>query len=97
VADWKGRPLVFNIRDRDTFSGVLSNIANEYFDLANSRNNLLHATWFVGFVSSEDQRTSTFTARKFSLVKQGISRVPLATNAKELQQLPARRDHGRNC
>src|SRR3954471_24774828 len=42
------------VKDRDSFNGVLAEIAAEYFSLLSVRNTLLHGTCFVGYVSSDD-------------------------------------------
>jgi hypothetical protein len=92
VVDYEGHPLVFNVKNRETFSGVLANIASEYETLTNMRNNLLHATWFVGYVSSDDQLASEFYARKYTVGKKGISRLELPKKAPELLKLTDRCD-----
>jgi hypothetical protein len=49
VVDLMEKALQFASADRDVFLGVMSTIADEYNTLVNKRNNLLHATWFIGF------------------------------------------------
>ena len=52
--------LNLETKDRETFSGVLSDIAGEYSVLTNVRNNLLHGTWYIGYSSSDDRKLWDF-------------------------------------
>src|SRR5262249_36441569 len=72
--------------------GVMRCLAEEYMDLANMRNNLLHATWFVGYVFSADPLCSNFVAHKFSITKDGLASINLPKNASQLKELSRRCD-----
>jgi hypothetical protein len=87
-----GAPLNFTIADRDVFFGVLKFIADEYNDLVTKRNNLLHATWFIGYVSTDDPNASEFYVRKYTTAKGGLTALPLPKNAAELKNLAERCD-----
>jgi hypothetical protein len=50
--------------ERPIFKGVLTQLAREYGDLVNMRNNLLHGTWFIGYSSVDDPDAAEFYVRK---------------------------------
>ncbi len=79
----------------DTFRGILAEISKEYMALSNLRNNLLHGTWFVGYVG-EDANSPEFDVFKYVVNKEGIARVPLPRTATELADLSARCDETRD-
>lgn len=71
------------------FHGVLQTIGNEYNNLTNTRNNLLHGTWFMGF-GSVIEPGSDFLVYKMSVSKTGIAPMELPKNTEELLALAAR-------
>jgi hypothetical protein len=76
--------------DRDGFFGVLREIDGEYSDLVNMRNNLLHGTWFIGFVDADNPEAAKFFVNKFTASATGLKLVDLPVSAKELDSLTAR-------
>jgi hypothetical protein len=70
----------FSTKQRDTFMGVLAQIADNYFDLANKRNELVHGTWVFGL--GEDH--SSFQVVKFTASKRGLTPVSLPKNPEHL-------------
>jgi hypothetical protein len=69
--------LSFTLAEKDAFLGVMRTIADEYGALTNKRNDLLHATWYIGFTDASDPDSSEFHIRKFTTSKHGLSRVEL--------------------
>jgi hypothetical protein len=65
------------------FSSVLKKINGHYEDLCNRRNDLLHGTWFVGYVG-EDEDCLKFHVHRQRLSGKGLSAVPLPSTAAEL-------------
>jgi hypothetical protein len=96
VVDLMEKALQFASADRDVFLRVMSTIADEYNTLVNKRNNLLHATWFIGFQGSGDPSCSEFYVRKYATTKQGLTTVELPKNAPELRELSKRCEVTRN-
>lgn len=92
ATDERGAPVQFSPADREVFFGVLKTIAEEYNDLVNKRNSLLHATWFVGYTSPDDRSASEFFARKYAITKDGAKLLQLPKKAIELADLSARCD-----
>lgn len=76
--------------DREAFSQVLKQINKEYSDLASTRNNLLHGTWYIGYSSPDDPNSEKFQIRKFGTTKQGLKRLELPEGAAELDALTNR-------
>jgi hypothetical protein len=95
VVDIADNPLHFTSSDREIFLAVMNTIAQEYNDLVNTRNNLLHATWFIGFSAQDDPTSSEFYARKYSTTKEGLRQIELPKNAAQLQKLSQRCDDTR--
>jgi hypothetical protein len=88
LADADGNPLPLTIKDRDTFFGILAFINGKYETLANQRNDLLHGTWFVGYVSNDNPDSSEFLIRRLRTSKRGLSPVTgLPKTAAELKTL----------
>ena len=77
-------------KERAVFTGVLSQIAKEYSDLTNMRNNLLHGTWFVGHIAHDDITAKEFYVRKHTSTKDGLSSLVLPKTAEELRALSRR-------
>jgi len=91
-----GDPLHFTTKERDTFLGAMGALATEFEDLSSRRNELLHATWFIGFVDNNDPNASEFHARKYKTTKTGLTPVDLPKNATQLKELAARCDEVTN-
>jgi hypothetical protein len=87
----KGYKDKYGIEDAavNAFRGVLGQINKEYFDLVNLRNSLLHGTWFVGYVG-DDPSSPDFDVYKYTVTKEGLSRVELPRTASELADLSNR-------
>lgn len=96
VKDILGDPLHFTDKERQTFLGAMSALAEEFEYLSTRRNELLHATWFVGFVDNDDPNASEFYARKFKTTKTGLTPIDLPKNAQQLKDLSARCDEATN-
>jgi hypothetical protein len=75
----------FSLADREIFLGVMKTIADEYLTLANMRNNLLHGAWFVGY--GADSLGDEFDIHKYTVTKEGLSRVELPTKTTQLLEL----------
>lgn len=88
VVDRNGNPFPLTLKDRDTVLGVIGFIQGKYESLVNRRNDLLHGTWFVGFVSVDDPHSANFHIRKLRGTKKGLSNVDdLPKSANELKSL----------
>jgi hypothetical protein len=70
--------------ERPIFSGVLAQISKGYTDLTNMRNNLLHGTWFVGYVTDTGDDAEEFHVRKNVATKDGLAALDLPKTATEL-------------
>jgi hypothetical protein len=58
--------------DRASFKSLLGRIESEYSHLQTKRNELLHGTWFVGYVGTDDPNASEFFVRKFKTSADGL-------------------------
>jgi hypothetical protein len=91
LRDAFGDPLPLTIKDRDALFGVLGFVAKQYDDLCNQRNDLLHGTWFVGFVSEQDPHSAEFFINRLKARKSGLSPASgLPKTAAELKSLADR-------
>jgi hypothetical protein len=72
LSDAEGNPFNITTKDRDTLFGVLAFISTHYDDLSTQRNDLLHGTWYVGYVSNDDPNSAEFFIRRFKTTKQGL-------------------------
>jgi len=89
--------LKFSAADRDAFSAIMKRIFAEYKDLSETRNALLHGTWFVGYGSLQDPNASTFYVQKYQTTKIGLRPVEgLPKSAPDLITLAQRCDDTRN-
>jgi hypothetical protein len=87
IAEQLKHIVKISIKDIDVFRGVLSDIATEYFDLANTRNNLLHGTWYIGYQNTIDPNSETFRVNKYKPTKSGLAADDLPKEAGELLKL----------
>jgi hypothetical protein len=92
LPDADGKPIHFKQDEIKIVHGVLKVIQDEFMDLANKRNNLLHATWFVGFPSRADPNSAEFFISKYMTTKEGLSPLDLPKKATELSDLSHRCD-----
>jgi hypothetical protein len=84
-------PLPVTIKERDALFGILGFVARHYDDLCNQRNDLLHGTWFVGFVSAQNPHSAEFFINRLKTTKSGLSPVArLPKTALELKDLADR-------
>ena len=91
LTDPHGNVISMTVKDRDTLFGVLAFLFRYYDDLANQRNDLLHGTWYVGYVSNDDPDSTEFFIRRFKPTKQGLYPVTkLPKTAGELKDLVKR-------
>jgi hypothetical protein len=81
--------------DRGTFKKVLSCIETEYSHLYNKRNELLHGTWMVGYVSSDDPGAKEFVVRKYKTTADGLAVARMPKNSTDLLDLVTRCDDTR--
>ena len=95
VAEIVNKPSDLHYADRDKFKNVLGCIEKEYGHLQNKRNEMLHATWFIGYVSFDDPNSSEFMVRKYKTTADGVKRSELPKNAQELLDLVERCDETR--
>jgi hypothetical protein len=65
-------------------------VEREYSSLYNKRNELLHATWFVGFPTGDDLDAKDFFVRKFKTSADGLTAAKLPKNSSELSNLSDR-------
>jgi len=79
-----------NEETRNILSGVLRVINEQYTDLVNTRNNLLHGTWFVGFGDKDDPESEEFAISKLSVSQTGVAPLELPKNATQLAELASR-------
>ena len=87
----------FSDADREAFNAVKKRIMAEYTVLSETRNALLHGTWFVGYASLADPNASTFHVQKYQTTKSGLTPVEgLPKSAPELLALAQRCDDTRN-
>jgi hypothetical protein len=82
--------------DGEVFIGALHSINYEYVDLVNVRNNLLHATWYIGCSDASDPESSEFFAYKGNSNKDGWAPLELPKKASELLDLSERCKQARN-
>jgi hypothetical protein len=84
-----------NYADREVFKNVLTHIGKEYEALYWKRNDLLHGTWFIGYVGVDDPDASEFHIRRFKTTADGLAKPELPKNAEELLALAERCDETR--
>jgi hypothetical protein len=79
--------------DNASFRSLLGYIEGEYNHLYSKRNELLHGTWLIGYVSDDDPNASQFDIRKYKTTADGLKRATeLPKNAPELLGLRDRCD-----
>jgi hypothetical protein len=84
-------PLPLTIQERDDLFSILTFIAKHYDDLCNQRNDLLHGTWFVGYISEVNPHSAEFFINRLKATKSGLSPVTgLPKTAAELKGLAER-------
>jgi hypothetical protein len=94
IAEELNRPSCPNYGERAEYKSLLGTIHNEYNDLANIRNNLLHGTWYIGVPTTEDPDASEFILYKYTTTKDGLARIDnLPKNAEQLHKLSTRCMH----
>jgi hypothetical protein len=59
--------------DRENFKSLLSYMEREYSALYNKRNELLHGTWLIGYISADDPHSEKFRIRKFKTTADGLA------------------------
>jgi hypothetical protein len=96
IAELVSAPTSQHYADRATFKKLLSHIETEYSHLYSKRNELLHGTWLVGYVSDIDPDAKQFVVRKYKTTADGLTRAKgLPKNAIELLDLVTRCDDAR--
>jgi len=88
IAELLNSPKNPHHANRANFKKLLGYIEDEYSHLYNKRNELLHGTWLIGYVSDDDPNAKDFTIRKYKTSADGL--VPakeLPKNASELLDL----------
>jgi hypothetical protein len=90
IAEIVSNPSNFHYADRVAFKSLLGFIESEYSRLYSKRNELLHGTWMIGFVSQDDPDAKEFVVRKYKTTADGLTHAELPKNATELLDLVAR-------
>lgn len=97
ASDSDEQKLKFSASDRNAFNAIMKRIFAQYKELSETRNALLHGTWFVGYGSRADPNASTFHIQKYQTTKIGLTPVEgLPRSAQELITLAHRCDDARN-
>jgi hypothetical protein len=81
--------------DRMAIKKLLGHIEAEYNHLYNKRNELIHGTWMIGFVSHDNPDAREFVVRKYKTTSDGLAEAQLPKNAIELLDLVTRCDEAR--
>jgi hypothetical protein len=82
---------------RADFKSLLGCMEGEYSYLQNKRNELLHGTWQIGYISFDDPDAREFHIRKYKTSADGLKAAEgLPKNASELISLGGRCDALRN-
>jgi hypothetical protein len=96
IAEIVGNRSSFHFAKREQFKSLLGHIENEVTRLYSKRNELLHGTWFIGFVSRDDPHAEKFKIQKFKTSADGlISAKELPKSTPELSKLADRCDDAR--
>ncbi|MCM3903661.1 MAG: hypothetical protein ND866_18325 [Pyrinomonadaceae bacterium] len=82
-----------NEQDKKTIEGVLKRVQK----LTESRNNVIHRTWFVGWASSQQEDFSSVSGWKFENTKKGSEFRPLKYSVAEFNELSAEADELTNA
>jgi len=97
IADYLKLPHIkLSEKEWAAFNGVLKTIAAEYFDLIDTRNSLLHGTWFMGYSTREDPNSETFILRRLKPTKGGLEQEDVPKYAHELLALKDRCEDTKN-
>jgi hypothetical protein len=97
VAEVVNVPETYYYKERALCRDILTNIEKEFGSLYWKRNDLLHGTWLMGYVSDDDPNASSFQIRRFRTTADGLKRATeLPKNAPELLKLRDRCDDARN-
>lgn len=93
IVEIVNKPTSSHNADAAKFKSLLGHIAGEYDHLSSKRNELVHGTWFIGFVSHDDPDAKEFFIRKYKTSADGlVSAKELPKNASELLALRDRCD-----
>jgi hypothetical protein len=76
--------------ERAAVLGALKTISDECTDLIATRNNLLHATWYMGSLDQDDPASDDFFVWKGSSNKDGWAPLELPRKVAELRELSRR-------
>jgi hypothetical protein len=90
IAEIVNLPTHRSYSDREFYRDLLGHVQKQYDHLANTRNNLLHGTWFIGGISFANPESETFYLQKYTASKRGLTELPLPRTAKELRELSER-------
>jgi hypothetical protein len=95
--DYRGDPLLFSAAEQNSYFAIMKFIADEYNDLVETRNALLHGTWSIGYLHQADPTSEEFYVHKWAVTKRGLWPVEeLPKNAEELRLLAHRCDQLRS-
>jgi hypothetical protein len=96
IAEIVNSPTSPHYANRTIFKDLLGYVENEYNRLYSKRNELLHGTWMVGYVSHDDPDAKEFVVRKYKTTADGLATAKaLPKNAAELLDLVTRCDDTR--
>jgi hypothetical protein len=88
IAELVNKPTSRHHADNAKIKALLGHIEGEYNHLYNKRNELLHGTWLIGYVSADDPDASEFLIRKYKTSADGlVAAKELPKNAPELLTL----------
>lgn len=93
IAEILNKPDNSHHHDRAKFKSLLGYIEGEYNNLYQKRNELLHGTWLIGYVSEADPDAKEFSIRKYKTSADGLVRAKeLPKNFPEMLALRDRCD-----
>jgi hypothetical protein len=90
IAEIVNVPIHRSYSDKEFYRDLLGHVQKEYNDLANTRNNLLHGTWFMGATTFSNPESENFYLHKYTASKHGLTELRLPKTARELRELSER-------
>jgi hypothetical protein len=95
IAEIVSKPSSPHYADHPAFKKILGCVETEYSHLYSKRNELLHGTWLIGYVSWDDPHAKEFVVRRYKTSADGLARAQLPKNATQLLDLVTRCDDAR--
>lgn len=75
----------FDIAEQKIFTSVIKDVHERYRSVASKRNDLIHATWYIGWASEDQQDFSEFLAKKHKVTGDQLKLAKNPTNTTELE------------